>query len=363
MKNELDELDALVPLGRRSLVQATNLIITILVASLMAMKMIFLGYDSPPLPALFVVITGLTNAIYIRRNGSIDIAAWILVIMSLLGLAFSSVYTGGFGAPVILLAPIVPIMTVLLVNTRAACISLGLTCLILAGVFVLSVYGYVPENPKDPNLVLFGDYIVLTYLCLISTWVVSRYASISRTLLVKLEKQSNIDYLTNILNRRAIEARLLLEVGRAKRSGTWLSFIMADVDYFKLYNDSNGHQAGDNCLKDIARLIDDCCERPMDVVGRFGGEEFVLILPDTDIDGARRVAENIRKKITDLNIPYGSQKPEPVTLTLGIVSAHGNTIDSIEKLIRDADAALYKGKDKGRNCVISKVFGEPEVKR
>jgi diguanylate cyclase (GGDEF)-like protein len=251
---------------------------------------------------------------------------------------------------------------VLLINTRAACISLGLTCLILAGVFVLSVYGYVPENPTDPNLLIFGDYIVLTYLCLISTWVVSKYASISKKLLVKLEKQSNIDYLTNILNRRAIEARLLLEVGRAKRSDTWLSFIMADVDYFKLYNDSNGHQAGDSCLKEIARLLDDCCERPTDVVGRFGGEEFVLILPDTNIDGARRVAENIRKKMADLNMPYGPQNTDPVTLTLGIVSAHGNTMDGIEKLIRDADAALYKGKDQGRNCVVSTVFGNPVVK-
>jgi diguanylate cyclase (GGDEF)-like protein len=357
------ELDALVPLGRRSLIQATNIIITILVASLAAMKMIFLGFDSPPFPAMFVVIAGLTNAIYIRRNGSMDIAAWILVVTALLGLAFSSVYTGGFSAPIVLLAPIVPIMTVLLINTRAACISLGLVCLILAGIFVLSIYGYMPENPKDPNLILFGEYIVLTYLCLISTWVVSRYASISRTLLVKLEKQSNIDYLTGILNRRAIEARLMLEVGRAKRLDTWLSFIMTDVDYFKLYNDSNGHQAGDNCLKEIARLIDDCCERPTDFVGRFGGEEFVLILPDTNIEGARSVAQNIRKKMTDLNIPYGPENTQPVTLTLGIVSAHGNKIDGMEKLIRDADAALYKGKDQGRNCIVSTVFGDPEVER
>lgn len=137
---------------------------------------------------------------------------------------------------------------------------------------------------------------------------------------------------------------------------------MADVDFFKLYNDSNGHQTGDNCLKEIAKLIDDCCERPTDVVGRFGGEEFVLILPDTDIDDARRVAENLRKTILEQNIPYGPQNTNPVTLTLGVVSACGNKIEGIEKLIRDADAALYKGKDQGRNCVVSAVFDDPEVK-
>jgi diguanylate cyclase (GGDEF)-like protein len=136
---------------------------------------------------------------------------------------------------------------------------------------------------------------------------------------------------------------------------------MADVDFFKLYNDSNGHQAGDNCLKDIAALIDGCCERPTDEVGRFGGEEFVLILPDTNNDGAQKIAENIRKKLLEQNIHYGSQNANPVTLTLGIVSAKGDAIDDVEKLIRDADAALYEGKDKGRNCVVNAVFDSPKI--
>lgn len=356
------DLDTLMPLGRRGLIQATNLVLTILIASLATIKIIVLGFDSPPIPALFVVTAGLANAIYIKRNGSMDIAAWILVVTMLLGLIASSIYSGGFSASVLLLAPLIPIMTVLLINTKAARISLALVCLILTGAFMLGVYGYVPENPISQDVVLFGRYIMLTCLCLISTWVVSSFSSISRTLLVKLEKQSNIDYLTGILNRRAIEEKLLQEVGIAKRLDSWLSFVMADVDFFKLYNDSNGHQAGDNCLKDIATLIDACCERPTDVVGRFGGEEFVLILPDTNIDGARRVAENLRKAILRKNIPYGPDNTNPVTLTLGVVSAYGHTIDRIDDLIRDADIALYKGKDQGRNCVVSTVFGDPEAK-
>jgi diguanylate cyclase (GGDEF)-like protein len=357
----MTELDALVPLGRRGLVQATNLIFTILIASLAVIKIIVLGVESPPFPAIFVVTVGIANAIFIKRHGSLNIASWILVITALLGLAFSSVYTGGFSAPGVLLAPIIPIMTVLLINKRAAWISLGGVCLILAGVFVLGIYGYVPENQTDQKMIMFGRYIVLTCLCLIATWVVSSFASISRTLLVQLEKQSNIDYLTGILNRRAIEARLLLEVGRAKRADKWLSFIMADVDFFKLYNDSNGHQAGDNCLKDIAALIDGCCERPSDVVGRFGGEEFVLILPDTNNEGAQSIAENIRKTLLEQNIHYGPKNANPVTLTLGIVSVKGNAISDVEKLIRDADAALYEGKDKGRNCVVNAVFESPKI--
>jgi hypothetical protein len=204
-----NEFDDLVPTGRRSLIQATNLIITLLIACLASLKLIILEFDSPSIPALFMLIVGLLNAVYINRNGSIDIAAWILVVTLLLGLASAGVHTGGLDSAVVLLAPIIPIMTVLLIILKAAYISLGSVCLILACVFILGTNGYIAENPTDPNLLLFGLYIVLTCLCLISTWVVSRFASVSRTLLVKLDKQSNIDHLTGILNRRAIETRLL----------------------------------------------------------------------------------------------------------------------------------------------------------
>jgi predicted signal transduction protein with EAL and GGDEF domain len=286
----ITELDALVPLDRRNLIQTTNLCITLLVAFLGAIKLAILGVESFPFPAFFVVTAGIANAIYIKRHGSVDIAAWILVIIALLGLTFASMYSGGFEASIVLLTPIIPIMTVLLINTRAAWLTLGIVCLILTGVFVLGVYGYLPKSQPAPEVVQFGRYIVLTSLCLISTWVVLRFATQSRTLLVQLEQQSIIDYLTGILNRRGIETRLLQEVGRAKRNDTWLSFVIADVDFFKLYNDSNGHQSGDDCLKDIAILINNCCERPTDVVGRYGWEEFVLILPYTDNDGAGRIA-------------------------------------------------------------------------
>lgn len=353
MNNEFDDL---VLTGRRSLIQAANLTITFLTGGLASLKLIILGFDSPPIPALFMLIVGLLNAVYINRNGSIDVAAWTLVVTLLLGLTSAGVYTGGLDSPVVLLAPIIPIMTVLLINLKAAYITLGSVCLILTCVFILGANGYISGNSTDPNLVLFGRYIVLTCLCLISTWVVSRFASLSRTLLVKLDKQSNIDHLTGILNRRAIETRLLQEVGRAKRANTWLSFIMADVDLFKLYNDSNGHPAGDTCLKSIATLINGCCERPTDIVGRFGGEEFVLILPDTNNEGALMIAENLQKALLDKDIPYGPKNTNPVSLTLGIVSARGNGIDSVEKLTKEADVALYEGKDQGRNCLVSKVF-------
>ncbi|MFT6270593.1 MAG: diguanylate cyclase (GGDEF)-like protein [Alphaproteobacteria bacterium] len=131
---------------------------------------------------------------------------------------------------------------------------------------------------------------------------------------------------------------------------------MADVDFFKLYNHSNGHPAGDACLKSLANVIDGCCERPTDIVGRFGGEEFVLILPGTNNKGALMIAQAIQQPLIEKNIPYGPQNTNPVSLTMGIVSARGNTIDNIEMLIKEADVALYEVKEQGRNCVVSKVF-------
>lgn len=357
------KFDTLVPSGRHGLVETTNLVITIIVASLAVLKVVVMGFGSPPIPALFAVIAGLANAIYIRRDGSIDVAAWVLVGTAIFSLAVASFYTGGFGAAVVLFAPIIPILTMLLIDARAAWISLVLVCLILTGLFLLGVYDYVPETPNGPDRVHFARYVVLTSLCLISTWVVWRFSSLSRALLIKLDMQSNTDYLTGLLNRRAIETALSQEVGRARRLNTWLTVIMADVDFFKLYNDTNGHQKGDSCLQDIAGVMVDCCERSTDVVGRYGGEEFVLIFPDTSADGAQRVAENIRLKILEKNIPYGPENSNPVSLTLGVVSVQGHVIDGIEKLIGIADQALYEGKDQGRNRVVSVVLAESDAQK
>ena len=327
-----------------------------LVAGLAITKIMIMGLERPPATAFFVVVIGLANFFYLQRGGSLDVGAWLLVAISLTGLATGSFNTGGFGGALILFAPIIPVFTMLLIDSRAAWISLVLVCLILAGLFVLELNSIVPENSNNPDRVRLGRVIVLICLCVTATWVVWSFSSMTRSLLKKLDKQSNTDYLTGALNRRGVESALLREVARARRSNTCISFIMADVDFFKLYNDSNGHQAGDSCLIDIVSIISSCCERSTDIVGRFGGEEFVLVLPDTDSEGARRVAENIRTAIVRRNIPYGPNDLRPVSLTLGVVSALGPLIENIDQLITQADRALYRGKSQGRNCVVTETF-------
>ena len=355
MSIELDNID---PLGRRGLIASTNLAITGLIAILATTKIVVMGAEHTPIPALIIISVGLANAVYLRRNGSMDIAARVLICLTLLGLAIGGYNTGGFDAALVILSPIIPILTMLLIGSRAAIISLGLVCFILSALFVLGLNGLIPNNINNYDVVLFARFLVLISLCFISTWVVWRFSTISKALLVKLDKQSNTDFLTRVLNRRAIESTLEKEVGRARRSKTWLSIIMADVDFFKLYNDSNGHQMGDQCLVDIASVITSCCERTTDVVGRFGGEEFVLILPDTDSEGARQVAESIRNKVLEKKIAYGPENQDFVSLTFGVVSALGADIENNDQLIKHADAALYRGKDEGRNCVVSHTLSD-----
>jgi diguanylate cyclase (GGDEF)-like protein len=124
------------------------------------------------------------------------------------------------------------------------------------------------------------------------------------------------------------------------------------VDFFKRYNDVNGHQAGDECLKRIALAMELCTQRPGDMVGRFGGEEFVAVLPETDADGAVVVAERIRQAVFDEHIPYDAGEPEVVSMTFGVSSARGKEIDTASNLIKLADRALYRGKEQGRNRVV-----------
>ena len=332
--------DVQLPVDRHALVEISNLTVIVVITALAALRFVLSGGAQAPLPAFLVVFGCIINAIYIRRNGSINSAAWVLVTVLLIGLFYGAFSTGAFSGPIVILSPLIPIFTILLINIRAACITIGLVFVVLMSLLYLQYNGLIPANTNRPELILFGRFITLLSLSLVSTWIVWNFSRITHHLLKKVELQSNTDYLTGISNRRGIETILAHELGRARRNNEWLSFVMADVDRFKLYNDTNGHQAGDHCLTVVAQAIQSCIKRTTDVVGRFGGEEFVVILPNTDIEGANKIAECIRLEMLNQKISYGPKNPEPVSLTLGVVSGRGYSIDTIEQLVRLADDAL-----------------------
>ncbi len=166
----------------------------------------------------------------------------------------------------------------------------------------------------------------------------------------KLEHLANIDSLTGVANRRNFMETFEKEWKRAQRTKLPLSLIMIDVDFFKAYNDNYGHQAGDECLKNIAALLKDSLARTGDVLARYGGEEFVVILPGTDLMGTSAVAERLRKKIEAAQMPHQvSTISDYVTVSLGTATTIPRGKESSEMLIAAADNALYKAKRNGRN--------------
>lgn len=171
----------------------------------------------------------------------------------------------------------------------------------------------------------------------------------------KLKIASIMDGLTQIPNRRHFDETLKKEWQRHLRKQELLTVIICDIDFFKPYNDTYGHQTGDDCLKEVARTIQTSVFRPGDVVARYGGEEFVLILPDTNLKGAKEVAERARTAVEALKIPHqGSKISSHVTLSLGAATVIPDQNGSPHSLVELADQALYEAKKGGRNQSICK---------
>ena len=167
----------------------------------------------------------------------------------------------------------------------------------------------------------------------------------------ELTRISSSDSLTGVANRRHFDEALSVEWRRARRHSNSLAVLLCDIDYFKLYNDTYGQQAGDECLRRIATTIGRHTERPSDVVARYGGEEFAVILPETTIGGALMVAEKIRQATRELNIPHASSPAGQVTLSVGIASAAPGFDNPPDDLVLAADKALYRAKHDGRDRV------------
>ncbi|MAT51793.1 MAG: hypothetical protein CMK32_11485 [Porticoccaceae bacterium] len=355
MKNDTHSL---IESGRYRLLQAVNLALIVLVVTLGSIRYILTNFEALPVPAIMVAVGCALNAMYVHRNGRLSFGAWLVIVLLLFGLAFGGFITYGFGGPVVLMAPLIPLLALLLIGLRSGLLAFLGTGAVLWGIFYLQVQGVIPSNPYDANKVALARFLVLLAICAISTWMVWRFASITTMLVQKIERLSKTDYLTETLNRRGIELMLSREVARAHRTNSWLSVLLIDVDHFKYYNDINGHQAGDKCLVGIVDVIRSCINRKTDTVGRFGGEEFVVILPDTDSSGAAIVAERIREKMHDRRICYDPDKPQQVTLTLGGVSRRGSSVKDSDHLIYLADRALYQGKREGRDRLVFGPEGE-----
>ena len=178
-----------------------------------------------------------------------------------------------------------------------------------------------------------------------------------------LQLLSATDGLTGLSNRRMFDELSLREWRRCERMKKPFSLVMIDVDHFKLYNDHYGHQAGDECLKAVAQQMQRAAPRASDVAARYGGEEFVFVLGETDIDGAKWVANHVRQRISELQIGHTGSSLHHVTVSCGVASVLPSDHNSLETLLQTADFALYQAKEQGRNRVVGAEYGQIKMSK
>ena len=178
----------------------------------------------------------------------------------------------------------------------------------------------------------------------------------------KLERLARLDGLTQVPNRRYFDEFLDQEWRRMERQKQFLSLIMFDVDYFKLYNDVYGHQEGDKCLMKIAHTAQGALKCPSDLLARYGGEEFAVILSNTDQNGACEIAAQIQSAIKALGIPHPSGKGQIVTISLGVATQVPSLDRTLHAFIGQADRALYQAKEQGRDCWVHFSMISQDVK-
>ena len=192
--------------------------------------------------------------------------------------------------------------------------------------------------------ILLGGMLASLYAI---TYLIKRYYVVARTSLV--------DELTQTYNRRALYKILDQEINRAKRFKHPLTILMVDIDFFKVYNDHNGHVAGDKLLQKLSRVLSREI-RDIDTLARYGGEEFLLIFPETSHEHAARISERIRSKVEKTRFKGEERQPNgQITLSMGLVTYHGEYKDRTQ-LIHSADELLYKAKELGRNKLIKAYF-------
>ena len=196
------------------------------------------------------------------------------------------------------------------------------------------------KNDKDEV-----EHICVT---VVDTTDVAIYKKMHKEALNSLAEASQRDGLTGTYNRRFLEESIAKEFNRMHRYGGIMSLVMLDIDHFKLINDTHGHLAGDEVLRAAAKRLD-AIVRFADTLGRYGGEEFCVLLPETTLEGARAYAERIRCTIEEADIPYDTTAIH-ATISIGVAQYH-DKMTRYEELIKAADDALYNAKNSGRNCV------------
>lgn len=286
----------------------------------------------------------------LARRGQVE-QAWAVTVLEVLGHAILAVsvigWDTGFHYYILLVIPVAVISSIRPVALKAATV-LG----VMMTYLVLDIVLRHRTPPNElPMVVIDGlHYFNVVGVMIILIFLAGYYYYLIDKAAATLREMASTDPLTQLKNRRAITEVIRREESRVRRGTPYLSFILCDLDHFKSINDSRGHDAGDAVLRSVSKTLQSCM-RDVDFVARWGGEEFLAVLPDTDEEGAKLVAERIRGKIEGAMIETPGNEPFKVTMTLGVAVIQKG--ENAEQTIARADAALYEGKRNGRNRVVA----------
>lgn len=298
---------------------------------------------------LWIELIDLTFAIFyyfiVRANIlkkweiTISLIASISIIFPLLAIS------GGVNSQIAFFLPMYPMLAAL-IGGRNECLSVGIFWILiifLATIFDHAIIDLNGHSYSSENTINRSFWLIITVIFSIffGRFFLQKYTELTD----QLNDENLLDPLTNLFNRRGLNLHFEKEFESADINSP-LTLILIDIDYFKSINDLYGHNVGDFCLIEVAQTLKKAM-RKNDIIARFGGEEFVIVLPNTPINKAVTIAEMLRKKVYQ---GAYSEFELPLTITLGITESKSQN-DTTLKMIKRADKALYKGKDKGRNRV------------
>lgn len=277
---------------------------------------------------------------------------YLLTVCVFLAVTPLLVLSGGINSQFAVLIPLFPLLACLVITRNAGIITaiVNIALILLLRYFETNIQQIdeFSHNIEIQNARTF-------WLCLgtlLSLFFALQFTQLNQQLSSKLEYQANIDVLTGLFNRRYIIDKLMSDLPELAKQERWLSVLMIDVDHFKNLNDQYGHLFGDECLKAVARSLDSSVRNEFDFAGRYGGEEFLIILKGVNQEKAGDIAEKIRQNIENIEFINNNEKIS-LTVTIGYCSRLAHHVANINHIINLADQALYEGKANSRNCVVS----------
>ncbi|MDX1358828.1 MAG: GGDEF domain-containing protein, partial [Clostridia bacterium] len=278
-----------------------------------------------------------------------------LMILLFFGMGMKLISDGTFFQPSIYILMLLAVSVVPFFN------SWEIFSVVLPSQLFLTIYAVIsrPSESRELLKLLLDTWgFVIIALIISSLFYLDRIRYFKQDLQLKkqndlLKMRSEVDALTSVFNRRKLDSTMEMEWKRSSRTGKPFAFLLIDLDHFKNYNDTYGHTEGDICLRKTAIIMQKNLRRASDEIFRYGGEEFGVILPFTDVKSAQLVAERLRSKVEEAAITHEGTEPGVLTVSIGITSAVGDKDIQYQEMYIEADKALYAAKRAGRNRIIS----------